>query len=52
MGMGRANQHGIGLARQVVVVHELALTAQQSGVFETGHGLAYAELGHADHSII
>jgi len=50
--VGRTHQHGVGLPRQVVVVHKLSLTAQQSGVFETGHGLAYAELGHADHSII
>jgi hypothetical protein len=41
----------MGLPVQVVVVDELPLAPQQARVFEPGHGLAYAELGHADRSI-
>ena len=44
MGVGRADQGGVGLSRQIQVIGETALAAEQARVLDPGGGLSDPEL--------
>jgi len=48
MGVRRAQHIGVGLAQQIVVTLEPAVTTQQALVFKAPHRLSDSELAHYD----
>jgi hypothetical protein len=52
MGMGRAQEIGMELARKVDVADVLPAAGQESTIFDPSHGLPDAELPHTCLSLL